>query len=172
MEYQNNEKINNNSGTDLLYDMPVHLVQASGGKRFANYIIDVIIFYIFYFLIFFVWALISPDSVRSYAYGASSYSFIDTLTTLIIYGFFIGLIEGIFKGKTLGKLITGTKAVNEDGTPITFGTALGRGFSRAVPFNALSALGSPSHPWHDKWTNTYVIDEKLSAIRTNQQQGY
>lgn len=171
MEYQNNEEISN-SGTDLLYDMPVHLVQASGGKRFANYIIDVIVFYIFYFLIFFGWALINPDSVRSYGESANSYNFIDTITTMIIFGFFMGLIEAIFKGKTLGKLITGTKAVNEDGTPITFGTALGRGFSRAVPFNALSALGTPSHPWHDKWTNTYVIDEKLSAIRTHQQSGY
>jgi hypothetical protein len=31
-----------------------------------------------------------------------------------------------------------------------------------VPFEAFSALGTPSYPWHDKWTRTVVIDEKAS----------
>ena len=30
---------------------------------------------------------------------------------------------------------------------------------RAVPFNALSALGNPPNPWHDSVSNTFVIDE-------------
>jgi uncharacterized RDD family membrane protein YckC len=70
----------------------------------------------------------------------------------------------VFRGKSIGKLITGTKAVNEDGSDISFGKAFARGFSRAVPFDAFSALGDPSYPWHDKWTNTYVIDEKQTRL--------
>ncbi len=72
------------------------------------------------------------------------------------------VIEAAFKGKSLGKLITGTRAVNEDGTNVTVKAAFFRGLSRAVPFNAFSALGNPTYPWHDKWTKTYVIDERES----------
>ena len=77
------------------------------------------------------------------------------------------LVEALFKGKSLGKLITGTRAVNEDGSNLSAKTALLRGLSRAVPFNAFSALGTPSYPWHDKWTNSYVIDEKESNRPTD-----
>jgi len=90
-------------------------------------------------------------------------SLTDRLVSMVIYGILSGIVEGLFKGKSLGKLITGTRAVNTDGTNISFKTALLRGLSRIVPFEPFSALGGPSHPWHDKWTNTYVIDEKLST---------
>jgi hypothetical protein len=35
---------------------------------------------------------------------------------------------------------------------------------RLVPFEQFSALGSPSYPWHDRWTKTIVIDEKLTTL--------
>ena len=73
-------------------------------------------------------------------------------------------IEAITKGRSLGKIITGTKAVNDDGSNIGSGTAFKRGFSRIVPFEIFTALGSPSYPWHDKWNHTYVIDIKKSSI--------
>ncbi|HEV8508744.1 MAG TPA: RDD family protein, partial [Chitinophagaceae bacterium] len=73
------------------------------------------------------------------------------------YGMYMGLIEAVFKGRSIGKLITGTIAVNNDGSRINGQTALLRGLSRAVPFNALSALGSPCYPWHDRWNKTYVV---------------
>ncbi len=88
----------------------------------------------------------------------------DRIITLLLYGLFMGTIEAITKGRSLGKLITKTKAVNEDGTSISVSTAFTRGLSRAVPFNSFSALGNPPHPWHDKWTKTYVIDIKDSFI--------
>jgi uncharacterized RDD family membrane protein YckC len=72
----------------------------------------------------------------------------------------MSLIEAMFRGKSIGKLITGTKAVNEDGSDISFAKAFERGLARMVPFEAFSALGEPSYPWHDKWTKTFVIDEK------------
>ncbi|HEX9513187.1 MAG TPA: hypothetical protein VF939_22005 [Puia sp.] len=34
-----------------------------------------------------------------------------------------------------------------------------------VPFEVFSALGSPCHPWHDRWTDTLVIDERLSQLQ-------
>ncbi len=138
------------------------IVQASGGKRFANYIIDLIIFYVLLFLAGIVIALINPVTINSINEDDTGFNLLDRLLTLVLYGLYMFIIEAVFKGKSLGKLITGTRAVNEDGSNISAGTALLRGLSRAVPFNALSALGSPAYPWHDKWTKTYVIDEKQS----------
>ena len=71
--------------------------------------------------------------------------------------------ETLFKGKSFGKLITGTRAVNLDGSLITVRTAMLRALSRAVPFDVFSALGTTCNPWHDKWTDTMVMDEKRST---------
>ena len=51
--------------------------------------------------------------------------------------------EAILNRKSLGKLVTQTRAVILDGSQISASTAISRGFSRAVPFCALSALGTP-----------------------------
>ncbi|MFT4016708.1 MAG: RDD family protein [Agriterribacter sp.] len=156
-----------NTQIDLLVDIEsTHLVQASTGKRFANYIIDLIIFYIVIFASAFIFAMISPGFVDwlNTAGNSAGFGVLDRLIGLILYGLFMGLIETFTKGRSLGKLITRTKAVNQDGTTISAGTAFLRGLCRAVPFDGFSALGSPSFPWHDKWTKTYVIDIKDSTI--------
>ncbi|MFT3751083.1 MAG: RDD family protein [Agriterribacter sp.] len=156
-----------NTEVNLLADIEsAHLVQASSGKRFANYIIDLIIFYIAIFASAFIFAMISPEFV-DWLNGADNdagFGLLDRLAGLVLYGLFMGLIEALTKGRSLGKLITRTKAVNQDGTAISAGTAFLRGLCRAVPFDGFSALGSPSFPWHDKWTKTYVIDIKESTI--------
>jgi len=63
-----------------------------------------------------------------------------------------------------GVLKTGTRAVNEDGTRISTLTAFRRAISRIIPFEPLSALGSPPRPWHDTLTRTVVVDERLSRL--------
>ena len=73
-------------------------------------------------------------------------------------------LETLCHGKTLGKWMTGTRAVKQDGTPVDGQTAFLRGFYRLIPFEAFSALGAPSFPWHDRWTKTYVIDERESSL--------
>ena len=146
-----------NPQQDLLSDIAVNLQQANGGKRFANYLIDLVVFYIVAILFYVI-------LVRADVMTLNENPIIDRLLTLICYGVFMGIYEGIFKGKTLGKLITRTRAVNEDGSTISFQTGFLRGISRAVPFEAFSAFGDPSYPWHDKWTRTYVIDLTRSTL--------
>lgn len=148
---------------DILVDIEPQLVQASSGKRLANYFIDLILFYILLFILGMIIALTSPQSLENDTL-LSDNVLVDRLLSLILFGVYMSLIEGIFKGRTLGKLITGTKAVNADGSTLSFSTALGRGFSRIVPFEPFSALGNPPYPWHDKWTNTYVIDVRNSIL--------
>ncbi len=142
----------------------VNLVPASTGIRFANYIIDFISFYILIFFWGIILAVVSPSTVESLDYESSDVGakLLDRLVTLIIFGLYIGFMEAIFNGKTLGKFITGTRAVNDyEGTNISVLTAFKRGFCRMVPFEPFSAFSG--YPWHDKWTDTVVINEKEST---------
>ncbi|WP_020212163.1 RDD family protein [Flavobacterium rivuli] len=61
------------------------------------------------------------------------------------------------------KLLTETRIVNENGDKVALGTIFTRTFSRFVPFEALSFFG-PSG-WHDKWSGTYVINEKNEGAK-------
>ena len=90
--------------------------------------------------------------------------FVNQLFFFVLYTSYMFLLETIFKGKSIGKFVTGTRAVNEDGSFISTRTALLRSLSRIVPFEPFSALGNPARPWHDRWTHTYVIDEKKSVL--------
>ena len=147
------------NGGDILSIEP-NYVRASAGKRFLNYLIDVVAFYVIFFSVGVVIAVLFPASIDSLTNDSPGFGLIDRLISLIIYAVYMGLVETIFKGKSLGKLITQTRALNLDGTRISAKTAFARGFSRAVPFCVFSAFGTPCDPWQDRWTNTMVVDEK------------
>jgi len=154
---------------DLFDDMQYRLVQASMGKRFLNYIIDAIAFAILLFIVLMILASANPAAFQSFIKKneTGDFSLVEQLLIQVIYGTYMFIIEAIFKGKTLGKMITGTRAVKQDGSPLVLRDAQLRGLCRMVTFNAFSALRSPSYPWHDRWTKTYVIDEKLSRYPGN-----
>jgi uncharacterized RDD family membrane protein YckC len=159
------EQTSQETTNDLLDNSESHLIRADTGKRFVNYLIDVVVFYLLAMGVGVIIALVSPSTIMEMSDDTSPFgSITDRIISLVLYGVYMGIVESIFKGKSLGKLITGTRAVNMDGSPISAGTAFSRGFSRAVPFCAFSAFGSPSNPWQDKWTDTLVIDEKQSTI--------
>jgi uncharacterized RDD family membrane protein YckC len=71
------------------------------------------------------------------------------------YLFYYTLCEKLFRGYTLGKFITGTRAIREDDEELTFKDALLRSLCRIVPLEVLSALAG--FPWHDRWTKTKVV---------------
>ena len=145
----------------LLSDIEFNPTLASTGQRFLNYIIDIVCYYLF---IFFISILIvmaaGADAAISLQGVGATYAFV--FGTFLIYFF---LSELIFKGRTIGKFITRTKVLNEDGTMPTAKTYLLRTLCRFVPFEPFSAFGSPPRPWHDKWTKTMVIDVKKTALQ-------
>ena len=147
-----------------LLDLEINLVQAGSGKRLANYLIDLVVFYILLIVVGVIIGILDPNASDDLNNVSAMGTLADRLISLLFYGIYMGLVEGLFKGKTLGKLITGTRAVNEDGTRINFKTGFLRGLGKAVPFDAFSALGQPPYPWHDKWAHTYVIVEKESIL--------
>lgn len=137
--------------------------QASVGQRFLNYLIDGLLMqYGLSFLtgmligqiVLFIspetayeWFVVRNDSIDIIA----SFYLVSILNFLVYYT----ICEKAFKGRTLGKLITGTRAIREDGQELSFKNALLRTLARIVPFEAFSAFGG--YPWHDKWTDTMVI---------------
>jgi len=157
-----NSMENFESQEDLL-SIEDHFVRADAGKRLLNYIIDFILFYLLLFALGILIAIVWPSAIQDISSIGNNYYMLDRLLSLVLYAVYMSVVEGAFKGKSLGKLITGTRAINLDGSRISFGKAFERGFSRAVPFCAFSAFGTPCNPWQDRWTSTMVIDEKKSA---------
>jgi uncharacterized RDD family membrane protein YckC len=134
--------------------------RASTGKRLGNYLIDLVLFYVLLFILGFVLALVSPTFTRIVTSEQSDFGLLDRLITLLLYAVYMSAVEALFHGKSLGKVITKTKAVNLDGSQISIAKAFERGFSRAVPFCVFSAFGDPCNPWQDRWTGTMVINER------------
>lgn len=143
---------------DLLAD-EVYYERASAGKRLANYIIDFIVFYLLVIVFAIILAVTSPSTFNSWTSDIDRMGLVDRVLTLFFYALYMSMVEALLKGKSVGKFLTRTRAINLDGTPITASTAFARGFSRAVPFCAFSALGGVCNPWQDRWTNTMVINE-------------
>jgi uncharacterized RDD family membrane protein YckC len=151
---------------NLLTELETNLVKASTGKRFANYLIDLVVFFLLFFILGVFMAIVSSPSFVSSGFEDG---IVFRLVFMVLFALYIGTFEAITSGRSVGKYITGTKVVMEDGSKITASTAFGRGFSRVVPFEAFSALGNnPPNPWHDRWNKTVVIDIKESIFLNNQ----
>lgn len=80
------------------------------------------------------------------------------LLMLIVYCIYY-IPQEALSGRTLGKLIAGTKAVNEDGSELTLGRAFGRTLCRFIPLECFSFFGGNGRirGWHDSIPGTKVI---------------
>lgn len=141
--------------------------KAGLGLRFLNYIIDfitsVIIMWIFIAIIIVILSIVKGIDVNESLDDLADLNpLVDRIVTLLMYAFIMFLTEKITKGRSLGKLITGTRVVKSDGSELTTDDLLKRNFSRAVPFDQLSFLGS--NGWHDKWSDTNVV--KIKAFES------
>jgi uncharacterized RDD family membrane protein YckC len=151
--------------TNILHDIEqeIYLEPASVGARFANFLIDTIVYYAAFILVGAALAIAFQSSgedietsflVREdvgsilLQYAVSISTFLAVFTVL----------EGSTKGKTLGKLITGTRARKINGEALSWKDAFMRSLCRLVPFEPFSAFGG--FPWHDRWTKTIVTKEK------------
>lgn len=134
---------------------------ASKWARFWNFIIDSLFFLIFYFVIVVIFSIVLSftDEQTADTFANSfegKYEFLHRLIATLVYALFMTFQETLTKGRSLGKWITKTKVLTEDGeTPSTL-SFLKRNFSRCVPFELFSAVFDLI-PWHDQWTNTRVI---------------
>ena len=137
---------------------------ATTGNRFLNFVIDSIVCYVVNFTILFTFAVglamagktaddiqqMLSNKVLSYSLGIGTY--------LLLYT----VIEGATKGRSIGKLFTGTVAVQNNLEPITWEKAFTRTLCRLIPFEPVSGLGNA--PWHDSITGTCVIKKPRTAV--------
>lgn len=155
---------------NMLLDLEEEIAKpsASVGQRLLNFIVDTIAYYILCYVvgaIFIAMYLIgnAEDLARARA-GQPREVQGGTIQLILFFGFIFFIIlyyvlfEKITKGRSIGKYITGTKVISDDGNPLSWKQAILRSLIRFVPFEPLSAFGG--NPWHDQWTNTRVIKIK------------
>ncbi|WP_395739407.1 RDD family protein [Prosthecobacter sp.] len=146
--------------------IPTEAPSAGQGKRFLNFLIDRFAVMVMFFVLAVVLGVL--EGLGMLHGGVALFENISTLEdilltavgSLVYYTFF----EGLF-GRSLGKLITGTKVVTVSGEPLTFGSAFMRSLSRIVPFEPFSFLGDNGQSgWHDSWTGTRVVDLRAAPV--------
>lgn len=138
--------------------------------RFLNYIIDlfsvILMIYVLAIIYIFLKYWLTGTPVEVTAYELENVDpLLDRLGTALFYVLFLFGMEKLTNGRSLGKLITGTVVVKTDGTALTTADLLRRNFSRIVPFDGLSFLGS--NGWHDSWSDTRVVKKKAFESARN-----
>ncbi len=127
------------------------LRRATLAQRFATYLLDMIFYYIFSFIIGFVLAFAGMAGVLKSVPGM-------LLGAIFLFLYYVP--QEAYFGRTLGKWIARTKAVSEDGTPLTVKQAAMRTLCRFIPFEFVSFFGAGAEGprgWHDRFANTVVI---------------
>jgi uncharacterized RDD family membrane protein YckC len=165
----NNEFSDSIEQQDLLAEESLdlnHYVYATQGQRFLNWLIDNLLMrfglnYLTAIAVGTLLGLIAPQFINNLASEGEMSGGLMLLGLLIVYLNYIiyyTLCEKLFKGYTLGKIITGTRAIRQDGAELSFKDALLRSLSRCVPFEVFSGFSTLT--WHDSWTDTMVVKSR------------
>lgn len=161
--YQNQEQ-EYNLADDL--NSLAQYTPADKGRRFVNFLVDNLLMqYVVGFATGYLLALVLIELAPDFLYevinepaGTLNYFLFTYMVAIFNYLVYYTLCEKLFKGYTLGKLLSGTRAIRKDGTELTWKDAFLRSLIRLVPFEVFSGLGD--EPWHDTWTNTTVIQAR------------
>lgn len=135
----------------LVLDEPVQPVPASKITRLLNLIIDYLMQIILVVVFAMIVILIGGDEAMAKLEKIPNM----LLGFIAMFTYYLSMEATL--GRTVGKLVTGTKVVNEDGQKASFLQVLGRTFARIIPFEAFTFLGSETRGWHDEMPKTYVV---------------
>jgi uncharacterized RDD family membrane protein YckC len=138
---------------------------ATTTQRFLNWLIDNLLMrfglsYVTGTAVGYMIGNLFPEYAVRIVYDKNTWDLLLLAYAIGIFNYLIyyTICEKAFRGYTLGKLITGTRAIRDDGGELTFKDAFLRSLSRLVPFEAFS--GFSYKPWHDAWTKTTVIKSR------------
>ena len=141
-------------------EQPLNL--ASTGHRVINAVVDTATFLAFWLLTSFA-AMFVATKIGVNLNEINEDEAIAVLgigVVPIFWGYYI-LTEHFF-GKTLGKILTGTRVVNKLGNRPTFGQIVGRTLARSIPFEYFSYLATPEG-LHDQISGTRVVKNKKTT---------
>lgn len=135
---------------------------ATQGQRFLNWFIDFIVLQVLGGAAGFVLGIVYASATIA---NKGAFTKEDEAQVQIL-GFILGLVvtlayytlmEALFQ-RTVGKFVTGTMVISDDGSRPSAGQILGRSFSRFIPFEHFSFLGGKEpRGWHDSLAGTRVI---------------
>lgn len=128
-------------------------VQVGRWPRFFNFIIDRVVIIGMSFVVGVLGAMFFGATEETFS-GLNEF----TLGYALTFGYYT-FMEGV-TGTTLGKLVTGTKIIGEDGQRPPFLKMLQRSLCRLIPFEPLSYLASDARGWHDTITKTWVVKSR------------
>ncbi len=136
-------------------------ILATHSQRFLNLLMDYIA-QLFLFIIAFSVAAVIAESNGNKEFMANfvkndiaQYTFV-TCIALVYYNVF-----EIFFARTVGKFITQTIVVDENGEKPNHETIMVRTLCRLIPFEIFSFIGMPARGWHDSISKTYVVNKEL-----------
>ena len=135
--------------TSRLEAAPSGPVLATRGQRFATLYLD------WPFLICSLWA---AEYFAGDVFRAAGPAF-PLLVLVVLCGDYV-VPEWAF-GATPGKLVSGTRVVSADGSPLSLRQITGRTLARAIPGEPLSVvLRRDGVAWHDSLSGTRVIRKR------------
>lgn len=134
-------------------------IMVTSGKRFLNYLLDIVFFTIIFTVITVIAVLLTYAGIHKPHEILSDEGPLGTVVSTFVFLLYYFIFEAL-TGRSIAKFITGTTVVNEYGEKLSAGQALGRTFCRLIPFEVFSFFGTPSRGWHDSIPNTYVVDAK------------
>ena len=138
--------------SELKQDLiPLETMPASRWLRLANLLVD---------YLGFIGLAVLVGVIVGVVGGDAGIQILETIPDFVlgapIYLGYYFMCEAL-TGRTLGKLITGTRVVNEEGLPASTGQIFGRSLARLIPFEAFSFFGTEGRGWHDRMPGTYVV---------------
>lgn len=114
-------------------------------KRALNCVIDLTIL---------VLVRLALNAMAGLSWEVSTFSF--WLVNGLLFIYYYAIFEAA-TGKTPGKMVTDTRAIQHNGQPLTTDKAVLRSFVRLIPFEFLSFLFGQREGWHDRISGTCVI---------------
>lgn len=142
----------------LNYKIPI----VSRTHRFVHYLVDSLV--IFVLTMFMIQVFSIGGYYMTYEFGPLKVNF-NNWNRVLISGLYYVLFE-FYLHKSLGKFVTKTIVVDEQGQFLSLKKTIIRTLCRLIPFEGFSCLLNPSIGWHDQISKSFVIYEsELETFR-------
>jgi uncharacterized RDD family membrane protein YckC len=129
-------------------------------KRLLNLIIDIcVVYFVFMLLGLFAGVLAAFGSEGFLNWFTEMDGLTDRLVTTLVMVIYLFAME-VTTQRSVGKFITGTIVVSEDGTKPEPRKIMVRALCRIIGLEALTFIREKPRGWHDSAADTYVVDVK------------
>ncbi|WP_293891324.1 RDD family protein [Flavobacterium sp.] len=143
-------------------------ILASHSQRFLNLLMDYIAQLFLFIIAFSIAAVIAESNGNKDFMGNFVKNDIAQYTFVTCIALFYYNVFEIFFARTVGKFITQTIVVDENGEKPNHEQILVRTLCRLIPFEIFSFLGMPCRGWHDSISKTYVVNKILLEEKKKQ----